>query len=520
MSFLAAHMIGGMYMSQIHVADLTFGYEGSSDNIFENVSFSIDSDWKLGFIGRNGKGKTTFLHLLMGKYPYSGTISSPVLFDQFPYHVPKDQMDMCLSELIGVLKPGCEEWRVICELSRLDASAEILYRPFKTLSHGERTKAFLAILFSGENDLLLIDEPTDHLDAAARETVKRYLNGKKSFILVSHDRDLLDACVDHVLVLGRKSIEVQRGNFSSWQENKTRRDHFAQMENEKHLRAIASLKKTARQSGQWAQKNEDTKIGYDPIKEHDRPTRAYIGKKTKKMQKRVKQYEKRIGQEIQAREGLLSDIEEPIPLRLDPLSYHKEQLLSCKDLAIRYKGRAANALEDFSFSLMRGERVFLHGKNGCGKSTFLKALLAASGHTPGQDFKIAAGELHMGSGLKISYVSQDTSFLRGSITELCRRRGLEESLFCALLAQLGLERVQFSKDIEGFSQGQKKKVLLAESLMTPAHLYIWDEPLNYIDVFSRMQIEELLLSCQPTMLLVDHDTRFRERIATRVIEMG
>lgn len=507
-------------MSQIHVADLTFGYEGSPDYIFENVSFSIDSDWKLGFIGRNGKGKTTFLHLLMGKYPYSGSIVSPVLFDQFPYHVPREQMDMALSELLGVLKPGCEEWRVICELSRLDASAELLYRPFGTLSHGERTKAFLAILFSGENDLLLIDEPTDHLDAGARETVKRYLNGKKSFILVSHDRDLLDACVDHILVLERKSIQVEKGNFSSWQENKARRDHFAQMENEKHLRAIASLKKAARQSGQWAQKNEDTKIGYDPAKEHDRPTRAYIGKKTKKMQKRVKQYEKRIDQEIQAREGLLADIEEPVPLKLTPLAYHRERLLSCKDLSIRYKGRAANALEGFTFSLARGERVFLHGKNGCGKSTFLKALLAADGRAPEKDLEIPAGELRIGSGLTISYVSQDTSFLHGSIKNFCRGRGLDESLFCALLAQLGLERAQFAKDIKGFSQGQKKKVLLAESLMTPAHLYIWDEPLNYIDVFSRMQIEELVLSCQPTMLLVDHDTRFRERIATRVAEMG
>lgn len=509
-------------MSQIHVADLTFGYEGSPDYIFENVSFSIDSDWKLGFIGRNGKGKTTFLHLLMGKYPYSGSILSPVLFDQFPYHVPEDQMGMELSELLGVLKPGCEEWRVICELSRLDASAELLYRPFRTLSHGERTKAFLAILFSGENDLLLIDEPTDHLDAGARETVKGYLNGKKSFILVSHDRDLLDACTDHVLVLERKSIRVEKGNFSSWQENKARRDHFAQMENEKHLRAIASLKKAARQSGQWAQKNEDTKIGYDPAKEHDRSaaTRAYIGKKTKKMQKRVKQYEKRIDREIQAREGLLADIEEPVPLKLNPLAYHRERLLSCKDLAIRYKGRAVNAVEDLTFSLTRGERVFLHGKNGCGKSTFLKALLAANGRVLEKDLEIPAGELQMGSGLAISYVSQDTSFLHGSITDFCRRHGLDESLFCALLAQLGLERVQFAKDIEGFSQGQKKKILLAESLMTPAHLYIWDEPLNYIDVFSRMQIEELLLSCRPTMLLVDHDTRFRERIATRVVEMG
>ena len=96
---------------------------------------------------------------------------------------------------------------------------------------------------------------------------------------------------------------------------------------------------------------------------------------------------------------------------------------------------------------------------------------------------------------------------------------MEESLLFAILRQLDFERVQFEKNMEDYSEGQKKKVLIAASLLTSAHLYIWDEPLNYIDVFSRMQIEKLLLKYQPTMLIVDHDVRFREKIATRVVEM-
>ncbi|MDE7058821.1 MAG: ATP-binding cassette domain-containing protein, partial [Lachnospiraceae bacterium] len=123
------------------------------------------------------------------------------------------------------------------------------------------------------------------------------------------------------------------------------------------------------------------------------------------------------------------------------------------------------------------------------------------------------------SGLIISYVSQDTSFLKGSIQKFCKEQGLEESLFCAILRQLDLEREQFAKGMEEYSEGQKKKVLIAASLMTPAHLYIWDEPLNYIDVFSRMQIEKLLLKYQPTMLVVEHDVRFMKEIATKVVKM-
>ncbi|MCI9079514.1 MAG: ABC-F family ATP-binding cassette domain-containing protein [Lachnospiraceae bacterium] len=505
-------------MAMINVSNLTFYYEGSFDNVFEDVSFSIDTEWKLAFIGRNGKGKTTFLNLLQGKYEYKGSINVPVPTDYFPYKISNNMLGMCASEFIGELKPGCEEWRVICELDKLDITAEVLYRPFASLSNGERTKVMLALLFSEENDFLLVDEPTDHLDHDARETVKKYLCQKKGFILVSHDRDLLDACTDHVLVLNRKSIEIQSGNFSSWWENKIKKDNFSRMENKKHLHEISSLEKSVKQCRNWANKNESTKIGYDPIKEHDRSmgTRAYIGAKTKKMQKRVKQYEQRIEKEIKAKEGLLEDIENPVELKINPLVYHKETLVYAKDFTMGYT-EGKPLFKDFNFKLERGERVFLHGKNGCGKTSLIKAILSASNK---QDYGIISnGQISTGAGIIISYINQDTSFLKGDIKEFCIKKGLDESLFCALLRQLDLERVQFVKPFEDYSEGQKKKVLIASSLMTPAHLYIWDEPLNYIDIFTRMQLEELLLKFNPSMILVEHDIRFQEKIATRVIEM-
>ncbi len=507
-------------MAQINVTNLTFGYEGSFDLVFDGVSFSVDTNWKLGLIGRNGKGKTTLLNILLGNYAYSGQISKTVCFDYFPYPVSEAMMDRCAFDFIEDLKSGCEEWKVICELSKLNVSAELLYRPFRTLSHGERTRVLLAVLFSGDNEFLLIDEPTNHLDQESRTHIRQYLAGKKGFILVSHDRDLLDACIDHVLALNRQSIEVQKGNFSSWWENKRRKDQCAETENEKRLREIASLKKAADRSGRWATKNEQSKIGIDPIRDHDRNigTRPYIGTKTKKMEKRVLHYKKRMEREIEEKEGLLVDLERPVPLKLHPLTYHSQRLVYANGLSIRYAKGQQEVVADMSFELKHGERVFLHGGNGCGKSTFLKALLEKNGQTV-QPSMLLSGELNVGSGLTISYVSQDTGFLKGGIWDFCRERGLDEALFCALLRQLDMERAQFSKNIETFSEGQKKKVLLAASLMTPAHLYIWDEPLNYIDVFSRMQIEELLLMYQPTMLLVDHDIRFMEKVATRVVDL-
>lgn len=505
-------------MSQISVNALTFNYEGSFDNIFENVSFSLDTNWKLGFIGRNGKGKTTFLDLLMGKYDYKGSISTSARFEYFPYRLSQQQYAQCAGEFLDEIKPGCESWRVMSELAQLGEQADILFRPFAALSPGEQTKVLLAVLFSGENEFLLIDEPTNHLDNDARMKVREYLSGKKGFILVSHDRDLLDACTDHVLVLNRKSIEVQSGSFSSWWENKQRKDSFALAENEKHRREIKKLRQAASRTASWAEKSESSKIGFDPVKEHDRciSTRSFIGAKTKKMQSRVKQMQKRIDREIEQKEGLLCDLEKTDELKLTTLTHHKNTLVNIRELSVGYEGLKGFVINGLSLEVKKSDRIALHGGNGCGKSTLIKAILQSCGHS-GPAGLIKRGTLETACGLIVSYISQDTSHLKGSIAQLCEQNGLEMSLLCSVLRRLGLERVQFEKDISDYSQGQKKKVLIASSLITPAHLYIWDEPLNYIDIFSRMQIEKLLLEYQPTMLFVEHDAVFREKIATQVV---
>ena len=511
------------YMSQIQVNNLTFYYDGGEDVIFKNASFSIDTNWKLGLLGRNGKGKTTLFKLLMDQLEYSGVISKSIRFDYFPYQIKEEDLLKDVIDFCEVYKPGYELWRLICELDHLSMKEEVLYRPFCTLSHGERTKVMLALLFSSDNEFLLIDEPTNHLDQESRDIMKTYLEKKRGYILVSHDRDLLDACIDHVLVLNRYTIEVQSGNFSSWWENKNRKDAFLLAENEKHSKEIAVLKKAAERTRNWADKNEQTKIGFDAIKEHDRniSTRAYIGAKTKKMQSRVKQMEKRIDREILEKENLLVDIETPIELKMFPQQYFKEVLVQARNYGISYKNQNKQVFEDFNFTLHQGERVFLHGKNGCGKSSFLKAILKSNNieQESISNNMIESGLLTVASGLKISYVNQDTTHLKGSIVKFCEDRDLQDSLFFAVLRQMGLERSQFYKTMETYSEGQKKKILLAASLVTPAHLYLWDEPLNYIDLFSRIQVENLILKSKPSMIVVEHDSQFRDNVATRIVEM-
>ena len=514
-------------MSQIQVTDLTFSYEGCFDTVLENVSFNIDTDWKLGLIGRNGKGKTTLLNLLMGKYNYKGSIVSSERFDYFPYRICESDLDKNAEELIEVWKPQVEMWQVLIQMNQIKMDPECLYRPFKTLSHGERTRVMLAVLFAAQNEFLLIDEPTNHLDMDTRQIVKEYLSSKHGFILVSHDRDLLDAVTDHVLVFNRNSIEVQAGNFSSWWENKEKQDAFAIAENEKHIKEIGKLKAAADRSSRWAEKNENTKIGFDPLKEHDRciATRSYIGAKTKKAQARVKNYEKRVEREISDKEGLLKDIEQVTDLKLNPLKYHKEVLINAYEFGLKYEGSENALFNDLRFQVKQGERVVLTGKNGCGKSSIIKAILYKinkKDHDPEKSNKCdltVSGTLDVASSLTVSYINQDTSFLKGTLKDFCKKRSLNESLLLAVLRNLDFERTQFEKNMEDFSEGQKKKVLVASSLITPAHLYIWDEPLNYIDVFSRMQIEKLIETYKPTMLIVEHDVMFRQKIATKTVQI-
>ena len=510
-------------MAQIQVTDLTFSYDGSADDVLKDVNFNIDTDWKLGLIGRNGKGKTTLLNLLMGRFDYHGNIKTSTCFDYFPYTVFDSDLTKNAVDLIERWKPQIEIWQVLIQMNELKMDPECLYRPFGTLSFGERTRVMLAVLFAAENEFLLIDEPTNHLDTKARDIIKEYLASKKGFILVSHDRDLLDAVCDHVLVLNRSTIEIQAGNFSTWWENKEKKDAFQQAENEKHLKEIGKLRAAADRSSRWADKNENSKIGFDPIKENDRciSTRSFIGAKTKKMQARVKSFEKRIDREIEEKEGLLQDIEQVDDLKLSPLRFHKEILVNAYDMSLKYAG-CKPLFNELRFQIKRGDRVMLSGENGCGKSSIIKAILNKSSFSSQDDEHSGlsvSGTLDVASGLVISYINQNTSFLKGTLKDYCKKNGFDESLLLAILRKLDLSREQFNKNMEDFSEGQKKKVLVASSLITPAHLYIWDEPLNYIDVFSRMQIEKLILEYEPTMLLVEHDVRFGEKIATQKVKL-
>lgn len=487
-------------MSLINISNLSFSYDNNYEMIFENVSFQIDTDWKLGFIGRNGKGKTTFLNILMGKYNYRGTVSSNVTFEYFPYEVKNEKLST--MEILREICPDCEEWKFLKEFSLLEIEEDIINHQFFLLSSGEKTKVLLAALFLKENNFLLIDEPTNHLDINARKIVSRYLKGKKSFILVSHDRNLLDSCIDHILSINKTNIEIQKGNFSTWEKNKRQQDELEIYQNRKLKKEIKRLVKSSKRVAVWSDKVEETKnLGMGD--------KGYIGHMAAKMMKRAKSIEKRSDRLIEEKSQLLHNIDIDEKLKLSPLIFHSKRLIEFKNVSLFYNNRLI--CRDINFKINQGEIISLTGKNGSGKSTILKLII-------GKNVKYT-GNIYCAKNLKISYVSQDTSDLKGNLFEYIEEKQIDKTLFLSILSKMGFNSLQFEKDISDYSEGQKKKILITASLCEKAHLYIWDEPLNFIDIMSRIQIEELILNYRPTLLFVEHDELFNKKVADRFINL-
>lgn len=494
-------------MALIQATNLTFTYDGSADAVFAELNFQIDSTWRLGLIGRNGRGKTTLLRLLAGQLTPQGRLLMPLTPALFPFPLPDAALPT--REALACFAPDTPAWRLLLEWNQLSLPEALLEQPFATLSRGEQTKAQLAALFAREDAYPLIDEPTNHLDLEGRAQVADYLAAKDGFLLVSHDRAFLNRCVDHTLSINRSSVSVQRGNFDTWEQEFNRKNESEQARNDQLRRDVTRLTETARRQAEWSRRCEQGKY-HMAASDAAVVDRGYIGARSAALMKRSQAARARVEQSIEEKRGLLHDVERIPTLKLTPLTHPKQVLVDVRDAAVRYGQRTVCA--DVRLTLERGERIALTGPNGCGKSSVLKTLCGLS--------DALQGNVRIASGLRISYVPQSTEGLRGDLREWIARQGVDETLFKTILRDMDFGRQQFDKTIEQYSDGQKKKLLLARSLCEQAHLYIWDEPLNYLDVFSRIQLETLLRAAQPTLLLVEHDRAFLDAVCTRSISLG
>lgn len=532
-------------MALLQIKDLCFYYEGETVPIFDGVNLELDTQWRLGLVGRNGRGKTTFLKILTGEYEYWGSVFCPERLEYFPMLL-EDTESPALSVTRRIIAPF-DDWEkqmarlaqvatddamqeygeieqvyaqadgyiideyIQAETSRLGLHPSILKNPFNSLSGGEQVKLMLAALFLKKHCFLLIDEPTDHLDEEGRQTVAKWLKTKSGYILVSHDRGFLDVCVDHILSINRADIELQKGNYTSWRLNRTRKDSFELAENQKLTADIGRLKAAAQRTEKWSEKVEKSKKGGGETYSHGPAAvdKGYIGHQAAKMMQRSKSIERRRGKQMEEKQALLKNLETVESLRLQTLPAKQKRLVLAEKLAFDFENRCL--FKNLSFEITAGDRIAVKGHNGSGKSTLLKLVTG--------DMQPTEGKIWVQAGIIISTIPQDVSFLQGGLLAYAHAEGLTQSLFLAILRKLDFERDAFTRDMEKYSMGQKKKVCLAAALSKPAHLFVWDEPLNYVDVLSREQIENALQECAPTLLFVEHDTVFQKNIATGVLQL-
>ena len=498
-------------MSNIKISNLSFGYSDSIDNIFNNLNLDLDSGWKLGLVGRNGRGKTTFLNLLQGKLQGNGKIQTNLNFHYFPLSV-NDKRQMTLYALQEHVQ--FEQWELERELNLMKANPDLLWQPFGTLSGGEQTKVLLALSFINKDSFPLIDEPTNHLDEDSRKQVTHYLqNHTQGYIVVSHDRNFLNHVTDHILAIENNEIHLYQGNFASYEDTKGKRDKFNQDKNEKLRGQIKSLNESKQRLKGYSLQAENNKNASAHKNEiHADINKGYFGHKAAKIMKRSKNVERRMDKNIQNRKGLMTNIESVPELEMNFQPNYHATLLEAQHLDFKIQDK--NLFKDLNLIVKNHGIVSLEGKNGSGKSTFLKSIFKRNEDVSYQ------GNLIIANGLKISYLPQNFIEYSGTLVEFAEKENISYEQLLNLLRKMGFPRESFTTKIEEMSMGQQKRVAIAKSLVEEADLYLWDEPANYLDVFNQDQLINVLKKVRPAMLLVEHDEYFISQVANKRIKLN
>lgn len=279
------------------------------------------------------------------------------------------------------------------------------------------------------------------------------------------------------------------------------------MQNEKLKKDINRLEIASKNTAKWSNETEKTKSKkYNSESTIDK---GYVGHKASKMMKKSKVMEQRIEKAIDEKNNLLRNVDKNENLKIIPLPSKKNPLILANNLQIKYDEQ--EIFTPISFEITNGDRVAIVGRNGIGKSSILKLIIGKEIQHNGE-FKVA-------NDLKISYVSQSTEDLKGNLKSFAQNNKIDESIFKAMLVKMGFSKSDFDLRFQDMSEGQKKKVLIAKSISEQANIYIWDEPLNYIDIITRIQIEDAILNYKPTLIFVEHDETFIEKVATKIINI-
>lgn len=513
-------------MPALSVRNLTMTF--IERNLFTDVSFDVEERDKVGFIGANGVGKTTLFKILNGEIsPVSGTVTfsknvRPGYMEQHACNNPRadvyhellsvfdylSDMETEISALAhqidnksGNLDELVERQTMLIEqferaggltyksrtrsaLLGLGFSENDFTMPVGNLSGGQRSKLCLAKLLLSQSNMLLLDEPTNHLDIDAIAWLEGFLRDfKGAMIIISHDRYFLDNVTNKTIELEHNRAMVYTGSYSEFVKKKESVNESLKNKYEHDLKEIKRIEGIVEQQKRWGQA-------------HNFITAASKQKEAD-----------RIKDQLVAPESEL----ETMRMHFEPRCESGNDVLICKNLAKSFDDK--QLFKDVDIHIRKGERVFIIGGNGCGKTTLFRIL---TGKTP-----MDSGEYDYGANVEIGYFDQMQQNLDLSKTALDEVwdtfPNMTQTEVRSALASFLFKGDEVFKPLSKMSGGERARVSLLKLMLKGSNFLLLDEPTNHLDASSREELEKTLLDYSGTMLIVSHDRYFINKIADRIL---
>lgn len=450
--------------------------------LFQDVTFSIQEQEKVALIGTNGSGKSTLLKILAQEETIDGgrILTKNGLKVHLLRQNPVFTQTTVWQEIIQYQKQ-CPTYQVKSILTKLGFSDFDL--PISTLSGGQKKRLALAIVLMEPCDLLLLDEPTNHLDEEMIEWLEKELKQTKSAVcMVTHDRYFLDRITDTILEIDEGKFYIHHGNYATFLENKAIRQE-QEVQKQKKLKALYK-KELA-----WV--------------------RAGAQARSTKQQARLNRFE-------DLRNQRFKDVEKSLNLSSFSARLGKKTI-ECEHIGMHYGNHVL--FEDFSYSLLRQDRIGIIGRNGCGKSTLLNILAG--------DIQPSSGTISFGDTVLIGYFRQGDEMVDLSMRAIDYIKEVAEVIHYGketLTASQMMERFLFPKQmhytpLERLSGGERRRLYLCRILMQGPNILLLDEPTNDLDLLTLEVLEDYLDTFMGAIITVSHDRYFLDRVCDKVFVM-